>query len=175
MLSRHVIDQYTADGGKSYQPAISHFTPQHFDCCFLGASMASVHDLDTFENIAQPERQDCCDAIAELAVATSAMTGAVADPAPALVTAAVVPAAASELCVLPPTLPILPAAGVELGRAFGSGHFFARLIADGLPGVRASRPRCAAHHGASRPRAMRPVSGASLPISPAAQAAGGLS
>ena len=121
MLSRHTANDPAVNRRKSYQPTISHYLPYYADCCFLGASMASVHDLDTFENIAQPERQDCCDAIAELAVATSASTGAGADLRPALVQAAAVPVAASELCVLPPTLPILPAAGVELGRAFGSG------------------------------------------------------
>lgn len=122
MLSRHTANDPAVNRRKSYQPTISHYLPYYADCCFLGASKASADDLDTFQTITL--RACDCNIVATRAsqFATPAKTVGVRTQRPAVLAAAV-PVAASELCVLPPTLPILPAAGVELGRAFGSGRF----------------------------------------------------
>ena len=106
MPARH---ETTINSHKPQQPAISrHDNLRYFRFFLLGASKASVHDLGTFQEALQD---------ATSAAATRVRAQSLVAPA------AAVPVAASELCVLPPTLPILPAAGVGLGRAFGSGPF----------------------------------------------------
>lgn len=124
MLTGHVTHQAPIIADETYQPTIVRQDNLRNLPLFCGtAPAASVHDLDTFEKIAQGESRGNRYTISELKAATSAEAGAAVDPAPAPAPAAVVPAAASELCVLPRPADAPPCAAGFIGRAFGLGPF----------------------------------------------------
>lgn len=153
MLSRHAIDQYAPDSGKSYQPTISH-CPSHYAGCFLlGTSKVSGHDLDTIANTTQHASLDSRAAIIELMVATSAPATGVRTQQPAARAAAALsdPTAATRLEAFPPRLARqhrLPGIFLDRPRVTCAGQACATR---GLPGVWSGRPFRLAD-GASLPR-----------------------
>ena len=161
MPTGHVTHQAPINRGKCYQPTIVRQDNLRNLPLFCGtAPAASVHDLGTVQEALQD---------ATSSAAARVRTQSLVAPA------AAVPVAASELCVLPPTLPILPAAWSNWAGPSGpaaslpdSSQTACPAFAPAVPDA----PRIMAHPG-------RGQCGRFLvfppSISPAAQAAGGLS